>query len=89
MRAQDTSGKYIWGEEDATTDPLSRLDGAGNRLAVSLVNESNVVDGADTSGLITNGYSPNSSNSTIVTVSSQHEIRESFLYPGHDGLQKQ
>ncbi|MEM6338630.1 MAG: hypothetical protein AAF673_01730 [Pseudomonadota bacterium] len=88
LRAQDTSGKYVWGGKDATTDPLSRLDAAGNRIPVSLVNESNVVDGADTSGLITNGYSTNSSNSTIVTVSSQHEVRESFLHPGHDAIAK-
>lgn len=88
LRAQDTSGKYVWGGEDATTDPLSRLDANGDRVAVSLVNESNVVDGADTSGLITNGYSTNSSNPTIVTVSSEHEVRESFLHPGHDAIAK-
>ena len=32
-------------EKDTTTDLLSRLDAAGNRVAASLVNESNVVDG--------------------------------------------
>ena len=88
LRSQDTSGKYVWGGKDATTDPLSKLDAAGNRVAVILVNESNVVDGVDTSGVITNGYSASSSNSTIVTVSSEHEVRESFLHPGHDSIAK-
>lgn len=83
LRAQDTSGKYVWGGKDSITDPLSKLDAAGNRVAVSLVNESNIQN-----GLITNGFTTSTVNKTIVTVSSEHEVRESFLYPGHEAIAK-
>lgn len=83
LRAQDTSGKYVWGGKDATTDPLSKLNANGDRVAVSLVNESNIQN-----ELVTNGYSTSPSNQTVVTVSSEHEVRESFLHPGHDAIAK-
>lgn len=83
LKAQDTSGKYVWGGKDSITDPLSKLDAAGNRVAVSLVNESNIQN-----GLITNGFTTSTVNKTIVTVSSEHEVRESFLYLGHEAIAK-
>ena len=83
LRARDTSGKYIWGGKDPVTDPLSRLDAMGNRVSVSLVNESNVQN-----RLITNNYSSTSPNESIITVSSEHEVHESFLHPGHDAIAK-
>lgn len=83
LRARDTSGKYVWGGKDPSVDPLSRLDAMGNRVPVSLVNESNVEN-----ELITNNYSSTSPNESIITVSSEHEVRESFLHPGHDAIAK-
>lgn len=83
LRGKDPSGKYVWGGKDSATDPLSRLDAAGNRVAVSLVNESNVQN-----RLVTNDYSTSAPNQTVVTVSSQHAVRESFLHPGHEAIAK-
>lgn len=83
LRARDTSGKYIWGGKDPTTDPVSRLDAAGNRVPVSLVNESNIQN-----RLVTNNYSSTAPNESIITASSEHEVRESFLHPGHEAIAK-
>ncbi len=83
MRSKDTSGRFIWGGKDSGTDPLSKLDANGNRVAVSLVNESNVVN-----GLITNNYSSVSPSGTIVTISSEHEVKEGFIHPGHEAMAK-
>jgi len=83
LRAKDTSGKYVWGGKDPATDPLSKVDATGNRMTVSLVNESNIQN-----QLITNNYSSTAPNESIITASSEHEVRESFLYPGHEAVAK-
>lgn len=83
LRARDTSGKYVWGGKDPATDPISKVDAAGNRVPVSLVNETNIQN-----NLITNNYSSTAPNESIITVSSEHEVRESFLHPGHEAIAK-
>ena len=83
LRARDTSGKYVWGGKDPATNPISKVDAAGNRVPVSLVNETNIQN-----NLITNNYSSTAPNESIITVSSEHEVRESFLHPGHEAIAK-
>lgn len=83
LRARDTSGKYVWGGKDPSTDPISKVYAAGNRVPVSLVNETNIQN-----SLITNNYSSTAPNESIITVSSEHEVRESFLHPGHEAIAK-
>ena len=83
MQSKDTAGKFVWGGKDAGTDPLSKLDQNGNRVSVNLKTESNLVN-----GLITNNFSATASNKAIVTVSSAHEVRESFIHPGHEAVAK-
>ena len=81
FRVKNTSGLYVWGGKDQTIDPLSRIDEQGNRVSVSLVEESSIVN-----GLITNNYSSSDVNDRIITASSEHEIRESFLHPAHGAM---
>jgi hypothetical protein len=83
IRSKDTSGKYVWGGKDPETDPLSNLDAAGNRVATSLVNQSNLDQ-----GLFTNKYSSAAPTNARVTVSSQHEVSVGFIYPGHEAIAK-
>jgi hypothetical protein len=83
LRSQDTSGKYVWGGKDTITDPLLKMNASGNKIAINLVNDSNIEN-----QMITNNFSITAPNETIVTVSSQHEVRESFLYPGHGAISK-
>jgi len=83
MRSKDTSGEYVWGGKDSGTDPLSRLDPNGNRVAVDLKKDSNLVN-----GLMTNNFSATASNNTVVTVSSAHEVNESLIHPGHSAVAK-
>lgn len=83
LRARDTSGKYVWGGKDSINNPLSVIDELGNRVNISLVNRSNIQH-----GLITNGYSISEPNKSLLTISSEHQVRESFLYPKHDAIAK-
>jgi hypothetical protein len=83
LESKDTSGKYVWGGNDSGTNPMFRIDANGNSLKTSLVNESNVVK-----GLVTNNYSYTVPSNAKVTVSSQHKVNESLIYPGHEAIAK-
>ncbi len=85
MRSKNQSGEYIFGGNDPFTDPLSVIDPiTGNRVPISLKNQSNVVNG----NVLVNNYSDAGKDVTVVTASSQHEVKQGFLYPGMDAMVK-
>jgi hypothetical protein len=88
LRTRDSSGKYIWGGTDSFTDPLSKLDNNRNRIAVNLLEDKNIEDGAITKGLITNNFSTVAPDKTMIKLSSEHTVKKSFIYPGHDSIAK-
>jgi hypothetical protein len=82
LTMQDGSGRYIFGGNDPYTNPLTKVDADGNFVKVSLTETSNLVE-----NLVTNNYASDAGpNETVVTLSSRHETRESFLYPGMGAL---
>lgn len=83
FRQRDHSGRYIWGGKDRETDPLSKIDQNGRRVQTSLLDESNVEK-----KMILNNYSDSTENSTLVTISSEHDVRESFIHPSHPAIAK-
>lgn len=79
---RDVAGRYVFGGNDPYTNPLSKVDAQGNVVKISLTETSNLVE-----GLVTNNYAADSgSNDTVVTLSSRHETKESFLHPGMSAL---
>lgn len=85
MRSKNQSGEYIFGGNDPFTDPLSVIDPVtGNRVAINLKTQSNVVGGS----VLVNNYSDAAPDVTVVTVSSAHEVKQGFLYPGMDSMVK-
>jgi len=85
MRSKNQSGEYIFGGNDPFTDPLSVIDPVtGNRVAVNLKTQSNVVGG----NVLVNNYSDAGPDVTVVTASSAHEVKQGFLYPGMDSMVK-
>ena len=76
LRKRDGAGEFIFGGSKRDTDPLvkANLTDAGN---------TNVIE-----GLITNNYTKTSSNNSTISVSSNHQVRESFLYAGHPTIAK-
>jgi hypothetical protein len=82
LTMQDSSGRYIFGGNDPYTNPLTTVDADGNVVKISLKETSNLVE-----KLVTNNYASDAGpNQTMVTLSSRHETRESFLYPGMGAL---
>ena len=85
MRSKNQSGEYIFGGNDPFTDPLSVIDPVtGNRVAVNLKTQSNVIAGS----VLVNNYSDVGPDITVVTASSAHEVKQSFLHPGMDSMVK-
>jgi len=85
MRSKNQSGEYIFGGNDPFTDPLSVIDPVtGDRVAVNLKTQSNVVGGS----VLVNNYSDAGPDVTVVTASSAHEVKQGFLYPGMDSMVK-
>ncbi len=85
MRSKNQSGEYIFGGNDPFTDPLSVIDPVtGNRVAVNLKTQSNVVGGS----VLVNNYGDAGPDVTVVTASSAHEVKQGFLHPGMDSMVK-
>lgn len=85
MRSKNQSGEYIFGGNDPFTDPLSVIDPVtGDRVSVNLKTQSNVVNG----NVLVNNFSDAGPDVTVVTASSAHEVKQSFLHPGMDSMVK-
>ena len=82
LRRQTADGDYIFGGNNPTDDPLSVFDGE-KRVSKNLSEISNNLD-----GVFVNNFSEANSNETIVTVSSKHDVKQSFLYAGMPALIK-
>ncbi|MDP4708880.1 MAG: hypothetical protein NWS20_02610 [Rickettsiaceae bacterium] len=82
LSMQDGSGRYVFGGNDPYTNPLTKVDANGNFVKVNLTETTNLVE-----KLVTNNYASDAGpNETVVTLSSRHETKESFLYPGMGAL---
>ncbi len=82
LRRQNGAGRYVFGGNEPYIDPLSKIDANGQRVQLDLTIDNNVVK-----GIAINNYSPNtSSNKTITTISEIHEVKESFIHAGMQGI---
>ncbi|RUP42028.1 MAG: hypothetical protein EKK63_03025 [Acinetobacter sp.] len=82
LRRQTADGDYVFGGNNPTNDPLSVFDGE-KRVSKNLSEISNNLD-----GVFVNNFSEANKNETIVTISSKHDVRQSFLYAGMDPIIK-
>ncbi len=77
LTKKDEAGRYVFGGNNPYTNPLTRIDANGNPVQIKLTKTSNLVD-----KLVTTNYAADSGpNNSLVTLSSSHEVKESFLYP--------
>jgi hypothetical protein len=77
LTKKDEAGRYVFGGNNPYTNPLTRIDANGNPVQIKLTETSNLVD-----KLVTTNYASGSGpNNSLVTLSSSHEAKESFLYP--------
>lgn len=82
LRRQNADGAYIFGGNNPNDDPLSIYNGE-ERVAIDLNNISNNMN-----GVFVNNFSEANVNETELTISSKHEIKQSFLYGGMDAIVK-
>ena len=79
---KNLAGDYIFGGNNPRVNPLSYFDG-NQRISVDLTKTSNIV-----SGKFINNFTDVGPNDTVVTVSENREVNESFLNAGMDAIVK-
>ena len=78
LTRQDGAGRFVFGGDDPYTNPLLVN---GNEIDLTDPNNTNVIE-----GIITNNFTRSAPNNSVVTVSSRHEVKESFLHAGMEAI---